>query len=228
MDRQFSPGMQTLLMDDCFILKIINLKKHLVVFFIFFSFSIFAQTSGDRQLADQYLNNSEYAKAAELYDRLMNADPYGTYPQYLRCLLALKNYEDAEKLAKKIIKKMPDYPAYIVDLGFVYHSLGEEEKARQQYEKAIKLMKPDQGVIMGVANSFLLRQELDYALQVYLEGKKLLRGSYSFSFETADVYFQKGEFAKMTDEYVHENPWKAAGVGAGVGLIIGMLISRGR
>lgn len=34
--------------------------------------------------------------------------------------------------------------------------------------------------------------------------------------------------ANATDEYVHENPWKAVGIGAGVGLIIGMLISRGR
>lgn len=34
--------------------------------------------------------------------------------------------------------------------------------------------------------------------------------------------------AKATDEYVHENPWKAVGIGAGVGLIVGMLISRGR
>lgn len=36
------------------------------------------------------------------------------------------------------------------------------------------------------------------------------------------------EAAKMTDEYVHENPWKAVGISAGVGLVIGMLISRGR
>lgn len=34
--------------------------------------------------------------------------------------------------------------------------------------------------------------------------------------------------AKATDEYVHENPWKSVGIAAGVGLIIGMLISRGR
>lgn len=34
--------------------------------------------------------------------------------------------------------------------------------------------------------------------------------------------------ARATDEYVHENPWRAVGIGAGVGLIIGMLISRGR
>ena len=34
--------------------------------------------------------------------------------------------------------------------------------------------------------------------------------------------------AKVTDDYVHDNPWKAVGIGAGVGMIIGMLISRGR
>lgn len=33
---------------------------------------------------------------------------------------------------------------------------------------------------------------------------------------------------KATDEYVHENPWKAIGVAASVGVIVGMLIGRGR
>ncbi|MBY0268589.1 MAG: DUF883 family protein [Burkholderiales bacterium] len=32
--------------------------------------------------------------------------------------------------------------------------------------------------------------------------------------------------AKATDEYVHEHPWHAVGVAAGVGLVIGMLIGR--
>lgn len=32
--------------------------------------------------------------------------------------------------------------------------------------------------------------------------------------------------ARATDEYVHENPWRAVGVAAGVGLIIGLLIGR--
>lgn len=34
--------------------------------------------------------------------------------------------------------------------------------------------------------------------------------------------------ARATDDYVHDHPWKAVGVAAGAGLIIGMLISRGR
>jgi len=36
------------------------------------------------------------------------------------------------------------------------------------------------------------------------------------------------EAAIATDEYVHENPWTAVGVGAAVGVIVGMLIGRGR
>lgn len=36
------------------------------------------------------------------------------------------------------------------------------------------------------------------------------------------------EAAKATDEYVQENPWKAVGIGAAVGLAVGVLISRSR
>jgi len=34
------------------------------------------------------------------------------------------------------------------------------------------------------------------------------------------------EAARATDEFVHDRPWTAVGVAAGVGLIIGLLISR--
>jgi ElaB/YqjD/DUF883 family membrane-anchored ribosome-binding protein len=32
--------------------------------------------------------------------------------------------------------------------------------------------------------------------------------------------------AKATDAYVHESPWKAVGIAAGAGLLVGLLISR--
>ncbi|MDZ7594690.1 MAG: DUF883 family protein [Thiobacillus sp.] len=34
------------------------------------------------------------------------------------------------------------------------------------------------------------------------------------------------EAARATDVYVHENPWRAIGAAAGVGLVIGLLIGR--
>lgn len=45
--------------------------------------------------------------------------------------------------------------------------------------------------------------------------------------EAEDVVIDKTkQAARATDEYVHEHPWRAVSVAAGIGLIIGMLISR--
>jgi ElaB/YqjD/DUF883 family membrane-anchored ribosome-binding protein len=34
------------------------------------------------------------------------------------------------------------------------------------------------------------------------------------------------EAARVTDDFVHDQPWTAVGIGAGVGLILGLLIGR--
>ncbi|HTE15883.1 MAG TPA: YqjD family protein [Burkholderiales bacterium] len=45
--------------------------------------------------------------------------------------------------------------------------------------------------------------------------------------DTKEIVVDKTkEAAKATDEYVHDNPWHAVGIAAGVGLIVGMLIGR--
>jgi ElaB/YqjD/DUF883 family membrane-anchored ribosome-binding protein len=45
--------------------------------------------------------------------------------------------------------------------------------------------------------------------------------------EAEDIIVQKSrQAARVTDDYVHENPWQAVGVAAGVGLVIGLLIGR--
>lgn len=176
---------------------------------VFFLQPVSAQTGNERQLADQYLNNLEYEKAADLYEKLFDKDPFGSYSNYLRCLMAMKSYDKAEKLVKKVSKKIPDNLSFWVDLGYVYTASGQADKAKQQYEKAIKALKPDQGTIVSLANSFMNRQELDYALSTYLEGKKMMRGQYSFYFETAEIYYQKGDYPDMINEYLdaaNENP----------------------
>ena len=45
--------------------------------------------------------------------------------------------------------------------------------------------------------------------------------------DTREIVVDKTkEAARATDDYVHENPWRAVGVAAGVGLVIGLLIGR--
>lgn len=176
-----------------------------IIFIILFigSAAIAQPPTSSRQLADQYMNNFEYDKAAAVYDKLYDKDPFGTYPNYLKCLLALRKYDDAEKLVKNISKKSPENLGYNIDLGFVYESKGDMNKAKQTYDKAIKSLQPDQGQIITLANSFFSHQNWDYALATYQEGKKLMKNIYSFNFETAEVYFQKQEYENMIDEYLN-------------------------
>lgn len=180
-----------------------------IFLFLLFSSNVQAQVGQDRQLADQYMATLEYEKAAEIYDKLFDKDPFGTYSNYFRCLLALKDFKEAEKIVKKMSKRQPENLALYSDLGFVYSEAGETDKAKQQYEKAISSVRPDQGVIMNLANSFVQRQLWDYALATYAEGKKLMRGIYGFYFESAESYYQKGDFENMINEYldaVADNP----------------------
>lgn len=41
-----------------------------------------------------------------------------------------------------------------------------------------------------------------------------------------DVTSQARQTAAATDHYVHENPWKSAGIGAAVGLLLGFILAR--
>jgi len=45
--------------------------------------------------------------------------------------------------------------------------------------------------------------------------------------EAEEVVIQRAkQTARVTDEYVHEHPWRSVGIAAGVGLIVGLLIGR--
>jgi ElaB/YqjD/DUF883 family membrane-anchored ribosome-binding protein len=59
------------------------------------------------------------------------------------------------------------------------------------------------------------------------KGLVLLDNAMDKAHELQAVAIEKGKaVAHTTDEFVHEHPWKSVGIAAGIGLVIGMLISR--
>src|SRR5262249_49869112 len=147
----------------------------------------------EQQVADQYFYKQEYDKAAAVYEKLYDKNPF-VYNNYLRCLFELNQTDRAEKLVKKQMKKNPGDPVLLVDLGQVYSTKGNVADARKQFESAIRMLPPDQAVITNAANALLTIREQDYALQAYLEGRKLLRGIYTFRFELAQLYFLQQDY----------------------------------
>jgi ElaB/YqjD/DUF883 family membrane-anchored ribosome-binding protein len=63
--------------------------------------------------------------------------------------------------------------------------------------------------------------------EVRAKAEQSLRVAKSRMLEAQDALIAKTkEAAKATDEYVHEKPWNAIGIAAGLGLLIGYLIGR--
>lgn len=160
-----------------------------------------AQGLNNLDLARQYESTGEFDKAAVYYEKQYNIDPFGTYEPYLKCLKQIKDYKEAEKLIKKQAKRGAGAGKYTVDLGLLYEMEGDTEKAKKQFETAIKNLHPDAGDIYAVANTFIMNGKPDLALETFLKGRSLVPDN-NFGFDIAELYGRKGETQKMIDEYL--------------------------
>jgi tetratricopeptide (TPR) repeat protein len=110
-------------------------------------------------------------------------------------------YRDAEKLVKRQMKRYNSNMQYI-DLGLIYEAQGDEKKAEDAYQDAIRSMPQSQGIIIRTANEFIRLNKLDYAMETYNYGKSLLNNTYPFSYELASLYGSMGQYERMIEAYL--------------------------
>jgi len=178
------------------------LKQLLYILFFLTSITAIGQTTTDQQLAVHYFQNGEFDKAHMYFDNLYQANPTGFYYQYLlKCKLELKDYKEAEKLIKKHQKREPRNLSLYLDLAGVYELLGDEKKANDEADKAIKELTGDYGQISQLGEAFRNKNMLDKALQTYTKGESLLSNPNQYAINKAEIYAQKGDYAKMYQTY---------------------------
>jgi ElaB/YqjD/DUF883 family membrane-anchored ribosome-binding protein len=90
----------------------------------------------------------------------------------------------------------------------------------------------DVKTVLGDAED-LLRQSAastgEQAAQLRERGMALLRQGREKAQEIQEKAVAKSKAAaRVTDDYVHENPWRAMGVAFGIGLAAGLLLNRAR
>lgn len=177
-------------------------------------FVAMAQQGRDETLANSYLQNGEYDKAVELFQGLWeksNNDIKFYAPLY-KCLLTLRKFDELEKVVKKQIKKNEGAPQPVVELGYMYAQIPNEQKAKEQYDKALKELKPNEPAIRALANAFDAYRLYNYVIAAYEKGGKMLRNDAYFSFEIAQSYLNKGEPAtavKYFLQLIETDPFKA-------------------
>jgi tetratricopeptide (TPR) repeat protein len=176
------------------------MKRILLLCMLLSAFVVAQNNQG--QLAYQYYQSGEYQKAIALYQELNKKSVSAAYfPPYLNCLLQIKDYKKAEKLAARIVKKFPKSLHYKVDYGFVQKKNGKEKKAKQTYQSAIDGLSKQSNLAISLGNTFVLRKEFQWALKTY-EQAKSLNPTYPFNMHIANVYNQMGDTERMIESYL--------------------------
>jgi tetratricopeptide (TPR) repeat protein len=161
-----------------------------------------AQKNMDDKLAMQFYEQKQYDKAVVYFDKLYDKLPDAYYTYYFKCLIETKDYKTAEKITKRQIKHSDSNSHLYVKLGMVYRLMGNPDKEKEQYNKAVKEVIPEQSTVFALAHAFEDEGLYDYAIDVYKKGRKQTPDTYPYYYEIADLYKKKGDLKAMVNEYL--------------------------
>ncbi|HTN46445.1 MAG TPA: tetratricopeptide repeat protein [Flavipsychrobacter sp.] len=172
-----------------------------------------AQTAPISQ-ARAFTAQKEYGKAIEIYKKLYEATPLDNelYNEYLLVLIDNKDLKAAEKLAENQLKLHPYDPLKLLDLGRIYLLSGKENKAGEQFDKAISMMNGDDLLTTRMANQFSGMKKDDYAIKTYERAAELLRNPFIYSNSLALLYNKTGQTEKAVSVLLEAGPRQMAGV----------------
>ena len=167
--------------------------------------SLFAQDN-DLLLAKQYSTNGETQKALEIYQKLYKQNNEAYYTYYINTLLSLKKFDEAESAAKKLVRKHPQAHEYQILLGTVYTQQGNLNKADAIYNDLIKNLPADRNEISNLAGQFYQSSNLDYAIKIFQQGRKIMNNNEVFTYELINLYRFKRDKIALTEEYLNFLP----------------------
>jgi tetratricopeptide (TPR) repeat protein len=176
-----------------------------VIIFVFcFGTGLLAQDN--ELLAKQYNANGEPQKALEIYQKLYKQNNENYYSVYVNTLLNLKKFDEAESITKKLIRRHPNDHQYAIMMGNIYTQEGNMTKADAIYDDLIKSLPADQGEISALASQFYQSANIDYAIKIFQQGRKLLKNDNVFTYELINLYRFKRDKVSLTDEYLNFLP----------------------
>lgn len=152
-------------------------------------------------LASQYYQGKEYGKAAELYGQLYEStQSEGYFNIYLDCLLAIQDYDTAEKSIRKGLKSRSADAFWYIQWGFLKKAQGQAAESVKLYDKAIESLGNNPLELQNLSNQFINRREFGYAEKVYLKARNGNPGVYNY--ELGRIYYYLRNYDLMLKEYL--------------------------
>lgn len=175
--------------------------KILTVFLLLISsgFALFAQKE-DEMLASQYMRNGETQKAVDIYQKLYQQKNDRYYKSYFNSLVGFKKFDEAESITKNMIDRHPQDSEFVITLGRVYSEKGDKGKAAEVYDGLIKNMSVNPAAAISLSSKFSNEHNIDYAIKVFIQARKLLKNDQLFALEMTTLYRYQNNKAEMLKE----------------------------
>lgn len=180
--------------------------KRIIIFLILIisSLGLKAQLSFDEALAIQYFQSGDFEKAAILYEKLFNRTKNTNfYDPYFNSLLKIKQFNEAEKLSRSLLKSNPDNFTYSVDIGRIYQEKGDQEKATEWFNTLIRTMPANEFAIKDLAITFYRAEAYDFSIRAFITGRKLLNNENAFNYDLLSLYRFRKDKPNLIQEYIN-------------------------
>lgn len=180
------------------------MKKILLFLFITVaSLSAKAQLSAEEALAAQYYQTGDFEKAAVIYEKLFNRTKnLSFYDPYFNSLLKTRQYNEAEKLARSLMKTYPEVFNYSVDIGRIYLEKGEESKSSEWYNSLIQNLSANEFTIKDLAITFYRAEAYDFSIKTLITGRKLINNENAFIYDLLSLYRFRKDKVMLIQEYI--------------------------
>lgn len=155
-------------------------------------------SQSDLELAEFYYNEGSYAQAKLYLDQIWKrTKTKKVFDMYYSTLLAMDDFEAAEKLVKSRMRNKNTRATAYVELGQLYVHFGKEAEAKEAFDEALNRLEPKRGSVIALANAFIKLNELDRALEVYTKAVGL--GVNDLDYQLADLEGRRGNYEGMID-----------------------------
>lgn len=180
------------------------IKRFVLLIFALLPLHIIAQTNNDDDLAMQYYQQGNFKKAAEVLEKLFSKTKDEAYfGLYFNALLKSKQYQEAEKVTKKLIRQNPASLKYEIALGRIYKEEGQQDNAAKTFEHIVSNLPKDETAIRDIANNLYQIEEYDVAIRVFQQGREILDNPGAFTFELLSLYRYKKDKNMLIQEFVN-------------------------
>jgi tetratricopeptide (TPR) repeat protein len=183
------------------------MMKKILLLITFASTLLYAQSAFDLNskyaLAQSYLQGGQYEKAKSLLEDLYAEQPanYQFFQSLNDVYVQLKDYDSSINLIESWIKKSnPDINLYGM-LGKTYYIKGDENKAFEIWDNALKTLPQSEVNYRVIANYAIERRAFDKAIEYLKKGQDISSNPIFFAYDLANLYSVTMQYKNATEEY---------------------------